>query len=488
MELRILAALLLGAFISCVTAISAQGSRLLVVLEDEAEKSKYGQFWLDLEERGFQLTYRTPKDPSLSLFQHGVPAYSHLLLLPPGKSTKGLGPNLTPNLVADFLNAGSNVMLALSGEQSVPSAVSSLVAELDVTLSPDRNSMVVDHFNYDTNSAKESHDVLVLPGNDVSSKKSGVADFFSVDGLLAFPHAVGAALGNASPLLSSIIKAPATAYPYNPKEEAEGVEDVFATGEQLSLVTAFQARNSARFTILGSAEALEDSWFDATVQLPTPGAKASKTANKPFAQKLTGWAFKELGVIKSNAVTHHLSPSDPDAAKNPGPNTTALGVPMDVNPHMYRIKNLVDYSISLSIWSPTTGTWTPFTPPETDAIQLEFSMLSPFHRLNLSPSHADSTATFFTTSFTIPDQHGIFNFLVEYRRSYLTNIEEKRTVTIRHFAHDEYPRSFVITAAYPWISGIWMTVAGFVGFVAVWLYSKPATEKKEKKEKEGSGN
>lgn len=49
MELRILAALLLGAFISCVTAISAQGSRLLVVLEDEAEKSKYGQFWLDLE-------------------------------------------------------------------------------------------------------------------------------------------------------------------------------------------------------------------------------------------------------------------------------------------------------------------------------------------------------------------------------------------------------------------------------------------------------
>ena len=49
MELRILAALLLGAFVSCVTSISAQGSRLLVVLEDEAEKSKYGQFWLDLE-------------------------------------------------------------------------------------------------------------------------------------------------------------------------------------------------------------------------------------------------------------------------------------------------------------------------------------------------------------------------------------------------------------------------------------------------------
>lgn len=50
-------------------------------------------------------------------------------------------------------------------------------------------------------------------------------------------------------------------------------------------------------------------------------------------------------------------------------------------------------------------------------------------------------------------------------------------MTVRHFAHDEWPRSFVISAAWPWISGIWVTVAGWVVFVAVWLYSKPADSK-----------
>jgi len=56
-------------------------------------------------------------------------------------------------------------------------------------------------------------------------------------------------------------------------------------------------------------------------------------------------------------------------------------------------------------------------------------------------------------------------------------LENKVTVTVRHFAHDEWPRSYVISGAWPWISGIGVTVAGWVVFVAVWLYSKPADEK-----------
>ena len=50
-------------------------------------------------------------------------------------------------------------------------------------------------------------------------------------------------------------------------------------------------------------------------------------------------------------------------------------------------------------------------------------------------------------------------------------------MTVRHFAHDEWPRSFVISGAYPWIAGIWVTIAGWLAFVALWLYSEPAKEK-----------
>ncbi|TKA68962.1 hypothetical protein B0A55_06605 [Friedmanniomyces simplex] len=475
MRLRLFG-LLLG-LLGFVSALSAQGQKLLVVIEDESDKSKYSQFWSGLQDRGFQLSYRSPKDTTLSLFLHGEPAYSHLLLLP--TKSKGFGPSLTPNLIVDFVNGGSNVLLALSAEQGIPSAVSSLLLELDISLPPDRNSLVVDHFNYDTQSAGEGHDVLLLPSPSTNTKK-GIKNFFSVDGLIAFPHAVGQVLGNASPLLASVLKAPSTAYTYNPKDDSsEGLEDVFATGAQLNLVSAFQARNSARFTVLGSSEALEDKWFDASVSLPGKTATGQKTANKAFAHALSAWTFKELGVLRVNSVTHHLAEDTRAGITN---STAVSAAPGDVNPEIYRIKNRVHYSISLSEYAGTH--WIPFTPPAGDEVQLEFSMLSPFHRLNLTPSPDQShpnNATTYSADFVLPDQHGIFNFFLEHRRPFYTNVEEKRTVSVRQFAHDEWPRSFVISAAFPWIGGIWITVAGWVGFVALWVYSKPEAARRELK-------
>lgn len=103
-------------------------------------------------------------------------------------------------------------------------------------------------------------------------------------------------------------------------------------------------------------------------------------------------------------------------------------------------------------------------------------MLSPYHRLPLHAvalSSPASTYTTYTTTFTTPDQHGIFSLRLNYKRPFLTPVDEKRQVSVCHFAHDEFPRSFVISAAYPWIGGVWVTVVGWVGFVGVWLYSRP---------------
>lgn len=138
--------------------------------------------------------------------------------------------------------------------------------------------------------------------------------------------------------------------------------------------------------------------------------------------------------------------------------------------------NAQSYSISISEYS--WDAWRPFTLPESDALQLEFSMLSPFHRLDLDVIETTSDATVYGTSFTLPDQHGIFNFRVNYKRPLLTTVDEKNTVTVRHIAHDEWPRSFVISGAWPWISGIVATVTGFLAFCAIWVYSRPTPAKK----------
>ena len=110
-------------------------------------------------------------------------------------------------------------------------------------------------------------------------------------------------------------------------------------------------------------------------------------------------------------------------------------------------------------------------------------MLSPFHRLKLNPTISSEDSTTYSVSFKLPDQHGIFNFLVNYKRPFFSNAFEKNTDTVRHFAHDGWHRSFVISGARPWIAGIAATVTGWLGFCALWLYSAPpATGESKKKQ------
>lgn len=359
-----------------------------------------------------------------------------------------------------------------------------MLLELDINVPSAKGDLVVDHFNYDAASAADTHDVLLLPYP--AALRPDVKNYFAGEGYIAVPRAVGQTLGNDSPLISPIFRAPRTAYSYNPKDEADIVEDPFAVGEQLSLVSAMQALNSARLTVVGSAEMLQDSWFAEKAKL---GDKTVKTANRDFAQKLSAWTFKESGVLKIGKIVHY---QDEGVSKKLN---SSLAIP-EHNPTIYRVKSNVvslrppavlhvtiltsaqHFQVEISEYS--NDHLIPFVPAANDNIQLEFSMLSPFHRLNLSPISQTANSTIFGVAFKTPDQHGIFNFRVNYRRPFLTNIDEKRQVTVRHFAHDEWPRSWQISGAWVWIGGIWVTVAGWLAFVAVWLYSAP-TERNAKK-------
>ena len=110
-------------------------------------------------------------------------------------------------------------------------------------------------------------------------------------------------------------------------------------------------------------------------------------------------------------------------------------------------------------------------------------MLDPYYRLNLAPTSETQNSTTYSVSFTLPDQHGIFAFRTNYKRPYLTYIDQKIQVTLRHFAHDEWTRSYAISASWVWLSGLVATVVAWLAFVALWLYSAPpqSTKAKEKK-------
>ena len=215
--------------------------------------------------------------------------------------------------------------MTLSSSNPTPSALVSLLLELDIHLPTDRNALVVDHFNYDTLSAADKHDVLLVPRPDAI--RPDVKNFFGGnskgDEVIAFPRGVGQTMGNTSPLLTPILRAPRTAYSYNPKDEVEGVEDPFAVGQQLSLITTMQARNSARFTVIGAAEMLENTWFNEKVK--RSNGKDTKTVNQAFAKEVTGWTFNEIGVLQVGMIEHFLNEGGVKS------NTT--------NPKIYRVKN-----------------------------------------------------------------------------------------------------------------------------------------------------
>lgn len=137
------------------------------------------------------------------------------------------------------------------------------------------------------------------------------------------------------------------------------------------------------------------------------------------------------------------------------------------------------FDIELSEYS--LDRWVPLKTHNVDEIQLEFSMLSPFYRLNLVPMSQTSQSTLYRASFKLPDQHGIFRFEVNYKRPFLTNLDVKREVTVRHFAHDEWPRSWEISGGWVWIAGVWTTVVAWVAFVGLWLWSEPITRERSGK-------
>lgn len=215
----------------------------------------------------------------------------------------GLGPNLTPNLLVDFVNKEGNILIAQSSTHVTSTSLTAFLTQLEITLPYERTGLVVDHFNYDTVSASDKHDILVVdPPQPI---RTGTKPLFALSegDLIAFPHSVGHSLG-ASQLLTPILRAPGTSYSYNPKEQADVLDsdDLFGAGAQLNLVSTFQARNSARVVLLGSAEALQDKWFGAKVA--RQGGSKVPSANREFAKTLSAWTFQELGVLRVNSVEH----------------------------------------------------------------------------------------------------------------------------------------------------------------------------------------
>lgn len=296
--------------------------------------------------------------------------------------------DITPQTLVDLLSKNVNIIFTLSPTQT---PLTSLAAEFSLIPAPP-NTPLISHFPkrdppYTTIpvSVPASHPVLTPNIKPV---------LFS-----GTPHAY-----NPSPLLVPMLHAPPESFAADSDSDSgadalvdaaeRGGEGLWA-GSQLGLVTGFQLARPGhgRALWVGGVSLFGDEFARGEAGSGQP------TGNKQFAQDIASWAFQETNVLRVDSASHRLASTSPT-------NKTA------VTPEAYTVNNMVTYEAHISKWEPIKGQWLPYNGLED--LQLEFTMLDPHIRTSLLPS--SSRPGTYELTFRAPDRHGVFKFVLDYRR------------------------------------------------------------------------
>ncbi|KAJ3161354.1 hypothetical protein HDU86_007136 [Geranomyces michiganensis] len=400
----------------------ASGPRTLVILEKVAAKSQFSTFLNGLQDRGYDLQFKSADDSDFGLIEYDENAYDHVLVLAP--TVGSFGGELGVGTLLEFVNKGGNVLIAASSK--ISEAIRDFAYEFSADFD-EAGSAVFDHFNQAENS--DENGTLVAASNfgrTSSAIPTGLAPVLF--------RGVGHRLTGKNPLMQPLLVGAPTTYAYE-VADTDAVEGQPLLGEGLVLVSALQARNNARVVFTGSVDMFGDDLINQRIADKPSG-------NGKFVDELAKWTFQEKGVLRVVSKKHHRE------------NETAQH-------GIYRIKDDMVYEITIAEW--TGSSWEPFTATD---LQFEAVMLDPYIRTALKPSSTGK----FSTHFRLPDHYGVFTFKVDYRRHGRTWVTETETVQIRPYRHDQYPR--FLTAAMPYYTNVFSLAAAFVLFSAVFLWNR----------------
>jgi len=85
----------------------------------------------------------------------------------------------------------------------------------------------------------------------------------------------------------------------------------------------------------------------------------------------------------------------------------------------------------------------------------------------------------YEVQFRAPDRHGVFKFVIGWRRQGYTFLHAATIAPVVPPTHDQYPR--FLSAAWPYYAGAISTSVGFFIFSALWLAGDVKGEKKNLK-------
>jgi len=427
--------------VSVASARSSSGDSVLVVIEPQ-KQDDYSIFFNGLKDRGYDLTFRAPKDEAPAIVEYDMPLFAHVIMF--ASESKFFAKDITPQSLVGLLSTNTNLLIALSSKQT---PLSSLAAEFSLVLPPP-GTPLISYF------PERQDPPNVIPVSVPSDNMILTPDLPPV-WFSGVPHS----LGN-SPLLVPILRAPAESFASEVDggtadalvDAAErGGEGLWA-GANLGLVTGFQTLNGARVAWVGGVDMFNDEYAQKEI------SKEVKSGNAQFVHDIAAWTFQESLVFRIDKTSHRRV------------NATSAS-------EQYTTNDEIVFDAHISKYNPKTSTWLPYSGLKD--LQLEFTMLDPHIRMALPPvpGHAGK----YSATFRAPDRHGVFKFIVNYKRRGLTYLQSSTMVPVVPPRHDGYPR--FLSAAWPYYVGAISTSIGFFLFSAMWLAGDSREARKGKMHK-----
>ncbi|KAI0303338.1 Dolichyl-diphosphooligosaccharide-protein glycosyltransferase subunit [Multifurca ochricompacta] len=433
----------LFSFFISAQAKSSTGNSVLVLLQPDLSRDNFTIFFDNLQKRGYDLTFRSPKAETPRIFEDDIPTFNHIIFFAP--DTKSFSQDISPQSLVAALNEGTNLIVALSSTQS---PIFTLASEFSLVLPPP-GTPLVSHFP-----SRDTPPGIIpvsVPSEHPFLTPNTPPVWFS-----GIPFAHGT-----NPLLVPILHAPAESFASDADSDAgadaiwdaseRGGEGLWA-GSAMGIVTGFQTRDiSSRVTWVGGVELFSDAYANK----PLPSGE--KSGNEQFVRDITAWTFQENLVLRIDSTNHHL-------VNETSPRES------------YTINENIGFEAHISRYDPEYG-WAPYS--GLHDLQVEFTMLDPHLRTALRP--VSGKPGLYGSTFRVPDRHGVFKFVVDYRRRGWTTLKTTTTVPVVPPRHDGYPR--FLSAAWPYYVGAISTSIGFLVFAAVWLAGDDKEAKKGKSKK-----
>ncbi|KAG7093827.1 hypothetical protein E1B28_007466 [Marasmius oreades] len=426
-------------------------------------------FYLLPTGKGYNLTYRSPKDSDgPPLIEHDLPKFSHVVVV--GGDVKcrfnlvpifqsiiqthllvvAFAKDINPQTLVGLLSGNTNLILALGSKQNI---LTSLAPEFGLILPPP-NTNLVSHF------PEREDPISTVPISPPREEQSKIPLTSTINAKSPISFSgMSFALSN-NPRLFPILSAPEESFAgdidltSNALADAveKGGEGLWA-GSKMAVAAGFQAKGGARVVWLGGSSLL-----------------SNRSPNHHFANDVAAWAFQETNVLRIDSASHKL-------VKGVGASGNGrIGQPQE----QYTVGDEIEFTVRISKYNPKFKVWEACH-SLTD-LQLEFTMLDPHIRIGLPPSpgrDGKREKGVYRTTFKAPDRHGVFKFIVDYRRSGWTELKFTETIPVVPKRHDGYERW--LSSAWPYYAGAISTSVGFVVFAAVWLGSADERGKGKKK-------